>query len=79
MPVTGMSPVTAAMFIAAWVTIIAVIPPTKRRPKMSRVPSAIRTPAYAKRTKPRTIANVPSSPTSSPMMANTKSVCAAGR
>ena len=45
MPVTGMRPVTAAMFMSACVTIIAVSPPARRRPNVSRVPSAMRTPA----------------------------------
>ena len=44
-PVTGMRLVTAAMFMAAWMTIIAVRPPATSRPKRSVDPSAILIPA----------------------------------
>ena len=47
MPVSGASPITAAMFTAAWPQTSIVRPTASRFPKGSRHPSAIRNPAYA--------------------------------
>ena len=44
-PVTGIRLVTAAMFMMAWIAIIAVNPPATSRPKGYLVFRAIRKPA----------------------------------
>lgn len=78
-PVMGMSPVTAAMFMSAWATTMAVSPPAMSLPNGSFASMAIRMPAYANTRNASTTTAVPTSPSSSPMTAKMKSVCAAGR
>ena len=48
LPVTGNTPVTAAMFSAAWNASIPVSAPATRRPYGSRDPIAMRSPAYSR-------------------------------
>ena len=45
LPVTGMIPVTAAMFMNAWNPIVTVSAPASTRPNVSLVPMAMRMPA----------------------------------
>ena len=71
--------VTAAMFMSAWSTMTPVSPPASRRPNRSFDVTAMPNPAYANTTNAARIESVPKRPSSSPMMASTKSVCAAGR
>ena len=46
LPVTGKTPVTAAMFSTAWNASMPVSAPATSRPKGSRAPIAMRMPAY---------------------------------
>jgi len=78
-PVTGIIPVTAAMLRIPWNANMPVSPPATRRPNGSLAPIAMRNPAYTNTQNAATMANVPMSPVSSPMIARMKSVCASGR
>ncbi len=78
-PVTGMSPVTAAMFITAWTPIMIVRPPATSLANRSEADNAILIPAHTSTPNAAMTEMVPSSPSSSPMIAKMKSVCAAGR
>ena len=73
-PVIGIRPVTAAMFIRACMTIMAVRPPAIRRPRWSLQLSAMRMPAQANSANAARMESEPNSPSSSPITAKMKSV-----
>ena len=79
MPVSGASPMAAAMLIAACPQTSAVIPAASRFPKGSRQAIASLIPAYAKAQNAIITSVTPTSPSSSPTTANIMSVCASGR
>ena len=78
-PVSGATPIAAAMLIAAWPQTSAVIPAASRFANGSRQAMASRTPAYAKAVKAINTRVTPTRPSSSPMTAKIMSVCASGR
>ena len=77
-PVMGSTPSTAPMFTSAWAMIHSVIAPAASRENVSGTRRAMRSPAKARPVYKNTTHSVPSSPSSSPRIENTKSVGAAG-
>jgi hypothetical protein len=77
-PVMGRTPITAPMLIAACTTTQAVMAVAPRRQNMSGTRRAIRSPAKASPPYRKVTHNVPTSPSSSPMMAKIKSVVDSG-
>ena len=78
-PVSGATPVVAAMLIAACPQTSAVTPAASRLANGSRETIASRTPAYANAQNAATRSATPTSPSSSPTTASIMSVCASGR
>src|SRR5262249_28333685 len=77
-PVIGISPITAPMFTIAWPTIQMVAPAAARRMKVSSARRATRRPAKARPPYSSATHSVPTSPSSSPMIAKMKSVVSSG-
>jgi hypothetical protein len=78
MPVVGMTPVTAITLMNACMQIHEVMPPASRAPNRSGARSEARTPRHARKRNAPSTATVPIRPSSSPMIAKMKSVCASG-
>ena len=78
-PDTGSSPTTPPMLTAAWATTQTVIPAARSVPNRSGARSAARIPRTANAANSPRTASVPMRPSSSPMTAKMKSVCAFGR
>ena len=77
-PVIGRTPITAPMLTVACMTIHAVMAAAPRRQKTSGARRAIRSPAKASPPYRKVTHSVPTSPSSSPMMAKMKSVVDSG-
>ena len=77
-PVIGRTPITAPMLIAACTTTQAVMAVAPRRQNMSGTRRAILRPAKASPPYKMVTHSVPTSPSSSPMMAKMKSVVDSG-
>ena len=77
-PVIGRTPITAPMLTAACTTIQAVMAVAPRRQNMSGTRRAILRPAKARPPYIMVTHSVPTSPSSSPMMAKMKSVVDSG-
>ncbi len=79
MPVTGSSPTTAPMLITACAITHTVTPAASSEPNRSGAGIAMRTPSTANTANRPSTRKHPIRPSSSPMMAKMKSVCALGR
>ena len=77
-PVTGIEPVTTAMFMMACIAIIEVIPTAKRVPKLFFALYATLIPLQTNIRKSTMINRQPMSPNSSPMIEKIKSLCGSG-
>ncbi len=77
-PVIGMSLVTPPTITKTCMTIANESPPPSSLPKVSRTASALRMPRMASRRYTMSVAASPTKPSSSPMAALMKSVCASG-
>ena len=77
-PVMGKMPITAPMLMAAWTTIHAVMAVAAMRQNMSGTRRAILRPAKASPPYRMVTHSVPTSPSSSPMMAKMKSLVDSG-
>ena len=77
-PMTGSRPSTAPMLTSAWPMIQAVTPAVAIRTKGSSLRTASRKQAQASTANSASTASVPTRPSSSPMIAKMKSVCASG-
>jgi hypothetical protein len=77
--VTGHDDVTTPMLMKAWMTISSAHPTMTKNPKRSVVRWASMNARIAKAAKSISTIIVPSMPSSSPITAKMKSVCASGR
>jgi hypothetical protein len=77
-PSGGSTPITAPMLTTAWTTIQAVMPVAARRANRSGTRRAIRRPAKASPPYMAVTHSVPTSPSSSPMVAKMKSLVDSG-
>src|SRR5581483_9260620 len=78
-PETGSRPTTPPMLMAAWAVTHTVMPAARSMPKRSGARAATRTPRTANATNSERTSSEPIRPSSSPLTAKMKSVCAFGR